>query len=149
MVEIFEFEGTHYCIVESTKDMVPISAAFSGRSYEDKRRALFQVMNILKTMHENEVYHGNLKTANILANKNGTGEIKVVTKCTAFSSLNQRDYAVNSYSLPSWVTPEIIEERVDVGPAAKDDVWALGGLAHELFSTCRNQRTPFSSLEQL
>ena len=51
--------------------------------------------------------------------------------------------------MPNWITPEIVEERVDVAPAEKDDVWALGGLAHELFSTCDNQRTPFSSLDQL
>ena len=51
--------------------------------------------------------------------------------------------------MPNWITPEIVEERVDVSPAEKDDVWALGGLAYELFSTCGNQRTPFSSLEHL
>ena len=131
--------------------MIPISE-FKG-SFDDIRKALSKVVNTLKTMHSNKIYHGNLKTANILVNKNGTGEVRVVTQGTASSVLNQRDYAVKSQCLPNWITPEIIEEKVDVGPAAKDDVWALGGLAYELFTKCINQnrieRTPFSSLQQL
>ena len=75
--KIFEYKGTHYCIIESVKDMVPISE-FKG-SHEDLRQAFKQVVNTLKTMHGKQMYHGNLKTANILVNKNGLGEVKIVT----------------------------------------------------------------------
>lgn len=48
--KIFEYKGTHYCIVESVKEMIPISE-FKG-SPEDLRKALKQVVLTLKMMHE-------------------------------------------------------------------------------------------------
>lgn len=94
------------------------------------------------------MFHGNLKSGNILVGKNGEGEVKVVTSATAMSAQNSREYTVDSNSIPNWITPEIVDERVDEGPSAKDDVWALGCLAYEL-STCGNQKTPFNTLQAL
>ena len=95
------------------------------------------------------MYHGNLKSENILVSRDGTGKVKVVTSATAMSALNSREYSIDSVrGIPNWVTPEICDERVDEGPSAKDDVWALGCLAYEL-STCGNLKTPFNSLQAL
>ena len=86
--------------------------------------------------------------ANIYIDRNGSGAVKLLTSGTAMSVLNQRDYTVNSEVWPSWITPEICDERVDVDLAAKDDVWALGTLAYDLFSKGDDdQKTPFSSLQ--
>ena len=72
-----------------------------------------------------------------------------MTDGTATSVLNQRDYAVNEDHVPAWITPELINESISDGSGAKDDVWALGCITHELFSSQGQQRTPFSSLMQL
>ena len=132
--------------------MQPITQAFTSEAIEaddmSYRKALSKVAKTLETMHGANMFHGNLKSENILVDRSGDGQVKVVTIATAMSGQNSRDYQVTSHSIPNWITPEIVNENIYEGPRAKDDVWAFGILAYEL-STCENEKTPFSTLQSL
>ena len=49
------------------------------------RKALSKVAKTLETMHAANIFHGNLKSENILVDQSGEGEVKVVTIATAMS----------------------------------------------------------------
>ncbi|CAL9079511.1 unnamed protein product [Musa textilis] len=97
-----------------------------------------QILNGLNYLHERNIVHRDIKSANILVHANGSvkladfGLAKEMTKFNMLKSCKGSVY---------WMAPEVINPKISYGPAA--DIWSLGCTVLEMLT----HQIPYPDLE--
>ena len=62
-------------------------------------------------------------------------QIKLVDPSLAFNEKQAcKSFEFSSDSIPTWVTPDFAKDEINKATDEKDDVYALGAIAYELYN---------------
>ena len=93
-----------------------------------------KVAEALDSLSKVSVAHGNLSLNSIVFERKDPNQIKLVDPCLAFNeSQASQSFDFSPDSIPAWVTPDFAKDEINKAAEEKDDVYALGALAYELY----------------
>lgn len=108
-----------------------------------------EILIALLYLHNQGKIHRDLKSQNILLNRNGEVKLTDFGVSTQLSSnFSRRNTTVGT---PYWMAPEVILNN-NGGHSYKADIWSLGCCAYELFTgkpPLQNQYPPMKALRQI
>ena len=141
---MFEDNGTAYYImdfIEGCSLSEKLKATKCPLPENEVRQILIQVLDALGEIHQNNLWHMDLKPANVMVDKNGKA---VLIDFGASKQLNPDGGATTSTALcytPGYAPSEQVEQSMGkCGPWT--DLYALGAT---LFNLLTNQKPPLSS----
>ena len=88
-----------------------------------------QILRGLQYIHEMDVIHRDLKSANVLVMK--SGNVKLADFGVSVDLQRQRPASLDVAGTPRWMAPEIIEMK---GASTKSDIWSLGCTVVEMLT---------------
>jgi predicted Ser/Thr protein kinase len=154
IVRVYDFDrdgSTVYMTMEylQGRSLAQIFRArgFKGMLQEEALPLLEQIADALKFAHDNGIVHADFKPANVIITE--SGQVKVIDFgiARAFQRPDQADMEATRFDpgslgalTPTYASPEMLEHR-EVDP--RDDVYALGCIAYEMFTG----RHPFGRMQ--
>jgi serine/threonine protein kinase len=154
IVRVYDFDrdgATVYMTMEylSGKSLAQILRApdFKGMPQDQAVVILEQIADALKFAHDNGIVHADFKPANVILTD--SGQVKVIDFgiARAFQRPDQADLEATRFDpgslgalTPTYASPEMLEHQ-EVDP--RDDVYALGCIAYEMFTG----RHPFGRMQ--
>ncbi len=114
-------DGIYYLVMEYIEDGIPIDAYIEKKKIDNTTIVCMikKIANAMKFAHENLIIHGDLKTDNILTDKDGN--IKIVDFGIAAFTYKADDNGINAYT-PDIASPEQIKGEA---LTTKTDVFSL------------------------
>ena len=129
-------DGIYYLVMEYIEEGIPIDAYIKKKNIDNKTIVCIikKIANAIKFAHENLIIHGDLKTENILTDKNGN--IKIVDFGISAFTYKSHNEGINAY------TPEIAAPEQIKGEAltTKTDVFSLAATLLQLL--IKNSKLP-------
>jgi serine/threonine protein kinase len=139
----YEDAGTWYLVTKYIKNYVPLTDAAERRSLrsEDNLDRLAQVITNLiqglKVIHGEKIAHRDVKPANVLVEKDGSG-IKYIDfggACVDYLCANQHLIVGTSlYAAPELFDGTLTRATLTLEQLQRTDIWSLGLLIYELVS---------------
>lgn len=100
-----------------------------GEHYSDNfmKYSIYMAAKGLADMHSQGILHRDIKSDNILCNRNG--DIKLADLDVAVFLTEERPFRKSFCGTDEWMSPELVQKM----PYAKEvDIWAFGAFIHEL-----------------
>lgn len=137
----FDAEGQPYMTTESSENTRTITQYANDQSIEAKVELLLQVCNALMYLHKRGILHRDVKPGNILVTDAGAVKLSDFGLAVSQEGLDETEGVVGTLS---YMAPEVLQGEI---ASRESDLYALGGVAYELFAG----RHPFnrSNLSEL
>jgi serine/threonine protein kinase len=92
---------------------------------------VLKILEGLDYLHQNDVVHCDLKSANILTTKNGNVKLSDFGVSLNLRAMERQEHSNNVAGTPNWMAPEVIELK---GASTKSDIWSLACTIIELLT---------------
>ena len=120
-----------YMSYGSLKDIIKFGYMRGFRDESLISTILSQVLNGLKYLHDNKIFHHDIRTSKILVNEEGVVKITEVGINTSLVTKgNKRGSTLSLFGEECYMAPEVLKNEKDYNQYS--DIWSLGLVAMEL-----------------
>ena len=142
IVTVYDFDrdGDIAYMTMEYLDGIPLSKIIEAHAPLPRKEAVRIIRNIVHGLayaHKHKIVHSDLKPSNIFLLKNGAIKILDFGIARAFQTHDEKSSHITTLNLalnaftPAYASCEIID---NIPPTPKDDIYALGCVAHELLT---------------